>query len=114
VLETTLRSHRRDGALAFELTVENRGDDPVELGFSDAQRVRVSLYPADADDESAPVWRSDGDRMFAQVIGSETVAAGESVTFGAAWKDPESGEYRAAGEVTCREQELNAERTVLV
>ena len=114
MLETSLHSQQRDGALAFELTVENRGDDPVELSFADAQRVRVSVYPADADDESSPVWRSDGDRMFAQVMGSETVPAGESVTFGAAWKDPESGEYRVVGEVTCRDRELQAERTVLV
>jgi hypothetical protein len=114
VLETSLHSQQRDGALAFELTVENRGDEPVELAFPDAQRVRVSVYPADADDESSPVWRSDSDRMFAQVLGSETVPAGESVTFGAAWKDPESGEYRAIGEVTCRDREIRAERTVLV
>jgi len=112
VLETSLTSQPRGDVLAFELTVENQGDQPVDLGFSDAQRVRISVYPAD--DESSPVWRSDGDRMFAQVRGEETVPAGESVTFGAAWDDPPSGEYRAVGEVTCRERELRDETTVLV
>ncbi|GAB7012646.1 BsuPI-related putative proteinase inhibitor [Halolamina salina] len=113
MLESSLHSRRHDGGLAFELTVENPGDEPVELSFPDAQRVRVSVYPADADDDASPVWRSDADQMFAQVLGSETVPAGESVTFGAAWQDPEPGEYLAVGEVTCRDRELSAEETIL-
>ncbi|QKY19585.1 hypothetical protein B4589_004025 [Halolamina sp. CBA1230] len=114
MLETSLRSQRRDGALAFDLTVENRGDDPVELTFPDAQRLRVSLYPADADGEAAPIWRSDADRMFAQVLGSETIPAGESVTFSTAWKEPEPGEYHAVGEMTCQDRDVTAEETVLI
>jgi len=114
VLEPSLESRRRDGALAFELTVENTGDEPVELSFADAQRLRVSVYPAGADDETAPVWRSDADRMFAQVMGSETVPAGGSRTFDAAWSDPDPGEYFVVAELTCRERELRAEETVLV
>ena len=114
MLESSLHSRQRDDALAFELTVENHGDEPVELSFADGQRVRVAVYPADADDDASPIWRSDADQMFAQVLGSETVPAGESVTFDAAWQSPEPGEYLAVGEVTCQDRELDAEETVLV
>ncbi|MFW5911271.1 MAG: BsuPI-related putative proteinase inhibitor [Halolamina sp.] len=114
MLEPSLRSHLRDGALAFELTVENRGKEAVELSFPDAQRVRVSVYPADAGDDACPIWRSDAERMFAQVVGTETIPVGESETFRTAWKDPDSGEYRAVAEVTCQDRELAAEETVLV
>ncbi|NHX35833.1 MULTISPECIES: BsuPI-related putative proteinase inhibitor [Halolamina] len=114
MLETSLESRQRGDALAFELTVENTDDGPVELSFADAQRVRVSVYPAGADDEAAPVWQSDADRMFAQVTGSETVPAGGSRTFDAAWEDPDPGEYFVVAELTCRDRELSAEETVLV
>ena len=114
MLEPSLHSQRRDGALAFDLTVENAGEEPVELDFPDAQRVRVAVYPADAGEAASPVWRSDAGRMFAQVTGSETVPAGEDVTFSAAWKEPEAGEYLAVAELTCRDRELRAEETLLV
>jgi len=114
VLDTQLRSHLQDGALAFELHVENRGDEPVDLSFPTAQRSRVALYPADSDDDTDPVWRSDAEKMFAQVLGSETGEPGETVSFAAAWDDPEPGEYRAVGEVVCDDRELRAEDTVLV
>jgi len=114
VLEPSLESQRRGDALAFELTVENTGDDPVELSFTDAQRVRVSVYPAGADEDATPLWRSDADQMFAQVMGSETVSAGESRTFDAAWSDPDPGEYYVVAELCCRDRTLRAEETVLV
>ena len=113
MLEPSLESHPRGDALAFELTVENTGDEAVELSFADAQRVRVSVYPAGAD-EAAPIWRSDADQMFAQVMGSETVSAGESRTFDAAWSDPDPGEYYVVAELCCRDRTLRAEETVLV
>jgi len=114
VLDTQLRSHLQDGALAFDLRVENRGDEPVDLSFPTGQRVRVALSPADADDDADPIWRSDAEKMFAQVLGTETIEPGETLTFAAAWDDPEPGEYRAVGEVTCEDRELRAEETVLV
>ena len=111
MLEVTLSSQPRGDSLAFELRVENHGEEAVELSFPDAQRVRVSVFPANGDDD--PVWRSDVDQMFAQVVGTETVPAGASVTFETAWKEPEPGEYLAVGEVTCQDRELAAEETIL-
>lgn len=112
MLEATLTSHPRGDSLAFELRVENHGDEAVDLTFTDAQRLRVTVFPA-GDGDADPVWRSDADRMFAQVVGTETVPPGASVTFEAAWKDPEPGEYLAVGEVTCQDRELTAEETIL-
>jgi|AntRauTorcE11898_2_1112593.scaffolds.fasta_scaffold03729_2 hypothetical protein len=114
MLEATFTSQPRGDSLAFELRVENHTDEAVELSFSDAQRLRVSVFPATGEDGADPVWRSDADQMFAQVLGTETVPAGGSLTFQAAWKAPESGEYLAVGEVTCQNRELRGEETVLV
>ncbi len=126
MLETTLEAHPTDGAVTFDLRVENRGTEDVELSFSDSQRIRVSVVPADVDDAATPGnvddaaapgdaddvdtrWRSDEGEMFMQVLGSETVPAGGQLGFEASWEDPEPGEYRAVGEIVCRERELRDE-----
>ncbi|MBP1987459.1 BsuPI-related putative proteinase inhibitor [Halolamina salifodinae] len=113
MLEATLTSQPRGDSLAFELRVENHGDEAAELSFPDAQRLRVTVSLAAGGDDADPVWRSDADRMFAQVVGTETVPAGESVTFETAWKEPEPGEYLAVGEVTCQDREIRDEETLL-
>lgn len=114
MLETTLSTQPTGESLAFELTVKNHGEEAVELSFSDAQRVRVSVYSADAATDDAPRWRSDEGQLFAQISGTETVPAGSSNQFETAWKTPDSGEYRVVGEVTCQEHSLQDELTFLV
>jgi len=110
MLETTIDAEPREGAVEFTLRVANQGADDVELSFSDSQRVRVTVSPVGEDE---PCWRSDEGQMFAQMLSSETVPAGEEVDFEAVWDDPEPGEYRAVGEVVCRnEAELEGELQV--
>ena len=113
MLETSIDAHPGDDAVAFDLRVENRADEDAELAFSDSQRVRVSAVPADADD-AEPRWRSDDEQMFMQVLGSETVPGGGSIAYREEWENPESGTYRAVGEVVCRERDLQAETTFSV
>jgi hypothetical protein len=109
MLETTIEAAPRGGAVEFTIRVVNRGDEDVELSFSDSQRVRVTAY--DGDD---PHWRSDEGQLFAQMLGSETVPAGEECVFEAIWDAPEPGEYRVVGDVLCQEEALRAETTVSV
>jgi hypothetical protein len=111
MLETTIDAESRGGAVTFTVRVTNHGEDPVELQFSDSQRVRVTVYP---EDDEAPTWRSDEGRMFAQMLGSERVPAGEELVFEEVWEDPEVGEYRAVADVVSREADLRAETTFAV
>jgi hypothetical protein len=111
MLETDIEAEPRGGAVTFTLRVTNHGTDDVELAFSDSQRVRVTVSPVGEDE---PCWRSDEGQMFAQMLGSETVPADGAVAFEVVWKAPELGEYRAVGEVVCREEELQTETTFSV
>ncbi|MEF8800547.1 MAG: BsuPI-related putative proteinase inhibitor [Halolamina sp.] len=113
MLETTIDAEPGDDAVAFSLRVENRGDDDVALSFSDSQRVRISVFSAE-NDAAEPIWRSDEGQMFAQMLGSEPVPAGESVEFREEWVEPAPGTYRAVGDVVCRERELQDETTFSV
>jgi hypothetical protein len=113
MLETIIDAESGDGAVAFTLRVENRGDDDIELSFADSQRVRVSVFSAETD-AAEPIWRSDDGQMFAQMLGSETVPAGGRVEFREEWAEPAPGTYRAVGDVVCQERELEDETTFSV
>ena len=108
MLETSMDVEPRDGALEFQVRVTNRGDTDEELSFSDSQRVRVTVYGTENDNDE-PHWRSDEDQMFMQMLGSETVPAGEEILFQEEWNEADAGEYRAVGEVVCRDCDLRAE-----
>lgn len=105
MLTTSLSVRPQSDAVAFELTVSNDGDESATLSFRTGQRTRFTVTPADGGDA---VWRSDADRMFTQVLGEETVPAGDAVTFGEVWESPAPGEYRVEGEVTSDDEELTA------
>ena len=111
VLEATLNA--RDGADAegveLSLSVENAGDDPVTLSFSDARRTE---FVASQDGEE--VWRWSRGRMFAQAVGEVTLSPGEVRAFEATWPDPDPGAYRVAAELAATGVELSAETTVTV
>lgn len=111
MLDTTLDVAADSDHVAFGLTVTNDGEDEVTLSFSDGQRTRFTVTPASGGDA---VWRSDEGQMFMQMLGEETVPAGDSLVFGAEWESPEPGEYEVVGEVTCSDHELSAEETFSV
>lgn len=92
--------------VTFELVVENESDETDTLSFRTGQRTRFIVTPVGGGE---PVWISDADQMFMQMLGEETVPAHGSVSFGEVWKSPESGEYRVEGEVTCDDESLTAE-----
>jgi len=77
--------------VSFSFTVTNDDLDSVDLQFSNAQTHDV-LVVEDGDTE---IWSFAEGRMFAQMLQSTTLDAGESVTYDCAWDDPEPGSYTA-------------------
>jgi hypothetical protein len=75
----------------FTFTVENAGDDPIDLQFSDAQETDLAITDADGDE----VWRWSVGRMFAQMLQQKTMAPGETTTYDFEWEDPTTGKYEA-------------------
>lgn len=92
-----------DAAATFVLAVTNDGKEPVSLTFPDARRVEV-VVRADGEER----WRSGEGRMFAQVVGTETVAPGDSRSFEVAWEDPAPGAYEAVATLAARGIDLSA------
>jgi len=121
------------GGIDLALTVRNAGDAPDTLRFRTGQRADFAAYRIDDTDSGGgnggrenggsgndgggnagdggsadPVWRYGTGRLFTQVLGSETLEPGESVTYEATWGDPPPGRYRFVGEVTAEEHDLTA------
>ncbi len=87
----------------FALTVENTGDDPVELTFRSGLKVD---FVVEADGEE--VWRASDGRMFTQALQSETIDSGETVTYPGRWPDPDSGAYTAIAELNTTDDGVEA------
>ncbi len=91
--------------ITITLHVVNVGDAPVALEFQSAQRFDVSV----ADRAGSEIWRWSAGRGFAQMLGSEAVAAGETVAYSAAYRgDLAPGSYLAVGRLTARNHPLRA------
>lgn len=98
-----------DGDVRFRFTVENTGDDARTLSFSDGQRFDVTV--TDGDDEA---WRFSEGQMFMQMLGSETLEAGESAVYEATWEVPAAGEYEARAELVATDADCEATTAVSV
>ena len=104
MLEARLHTEGSNGEVAFELTVSNADDQPVDLRFRDACRADVAVV---ADGEE--VWRWSDGRMFAQAVETAQLNPGESAAFEFDWDDPEPGSYRAVGELRLLDGDCSAE-----
>ena len=116
MLETTLDARAEEVSVELVLSVENAGDDPVTLTFSDAQRAefvaRVDGDNGDGDGEE--VWRWSRGRMFAQSVSEVTFPPGEARAFEATWENPDPGAYRIEAELAAADAAPTAEATVTV
>lgn len=83
-----LAATRAAAGIAIRFTVTNDGDDPVELTFPSA--LQADIVVADGDHE---VWRWSDDRAFVQVVTTETLGPGESLTVEETCPAPGPGEY---------------------
>lgn len=85
------------GAVTFAFRVENTGSDPHELNFSSARTHEVTVL-----EDGTEVWRFSEGQMFAQMLQSEELPAGDSVTYDATWENPDPGDYEAVAELATR------------
>jgi hypothetical protein len=84
-------------SVGLELHVTNVSGGPLVLEFATAQRYDFEVLAL----SGAVVWRWSDDMMFAQVLGEETLAAGETRRYTAGWPAPGgAGEYVARGRLT--------------
>ena len=111
MIGTTLTADPTDGSVTLRLTVENTGDDPVQLSFPDAQRAE---FVAERADDHEEVWRWSADRTFAAALGREDLDPGATATYEAKWAAPEAGEYVIRAWPVARETDAEAEATVRV
>jgi hypothetical protein len=85
----------RDSVL-FVLHVTNPTAEAIQLDFSSAQRFDFEVRRADGTE----VWRWSADRTFAQVVGKERVAPGETLRYEAVWRPGAStGSFTVIGQV---------------
>ena len=92
-----------DDTVQFTFTVRNDGDEPVDLQFADALEADFAVR-----DGEREVWRFSEGRMFAQMIGSESIPPDGTATYEASWEDSESGEYAAVATLEARERDCKA------
>ncbi|MGZ0747120.1 BsuPI-related putative proteinase inhibitor [Haloparvum sp. AD34] len=109
MLEATLSVTPGEDALELTLTVENAGEEAVELNFSDAQRAEFVAAEVDSGNE---VWRWSEGRMFGQVLGAEVLDPGDQLEYEVEWPDPPSGAYRVRGELVDDGHRPSAEMVV--
>ncbi len=109
MLDAHLSVEQAGANVRFVLAVENEGDQSTELTFSDAQRAEF-VVRADGEER----WRSDADRLFAQVLGTETLGPGERREYDAEWTAPSPGRYTVEGFLTTPDADARAEATFSV
>ncbi|ESP88078.1 BsuPI-related putative proteinase inhibitor [Candidatus Halobonum tyrrellensis] len=110
MLDATLTVEPGEAGLALRLTVENTGDGPVSLSFSDGQRAEFVVERPDGGE----VWRWSEGRSFTMALGNEELRPGETREFEATWEGAESGEYVVRGWLVAREADAEAEMRVTV
>jgi hypothetical protein len=96
----------------MRLVATNTTGREVTLGFPTAQRFDFVVRLA-----GRVVWQWSADMMFAQILGSETLAAGDSLVFEAEWDqglgggtNPALGAYTVQGVVKARPELATQER----
>ncbi|WP_411963094.1 BsuPI-related putative proteinase inhibitor [Haloferax sp. YSMS24] len=109
-LDATLTVAPSADGVSLTLTVENAGGEPIDLSFADGQRAEFVAI----DETGAEVWRWSDGRAFSMALGSETLAPGGSVTYGAEWPSPPAGEYEVTGSLAATDADASATMTVVV
>jgi len=78
-------AYRQGQAIQMSLTVTNRGNQPLILSFSDSQRYDFTIICGPDARCAGPIWQWSRDKVFAQVLGQESLAPGQSVTYSETW-----------------------------
>lgn len=97
--------------MELTLTLRNSGPESVTLSFADAQRYDFRIL----DEEGEALWRWSDDYAFAQVLGEERLASGESRAWSERYEERlPPGEYTAEGIVPAMDRPLEAETSFRV
>ncbi|NHN42685.1 hypothetical protein G9C85_13745 [Halorubellus sp. JP-L1] len=102
-LSGSLSATVSDDAVEFEYAVANDGSEAVDLQFSDSQTHEVVVF-----EDGEEVWSFSDDRMFMQMLQSESIAPGDAVTYAATWEDAPAGEYEARAWLTANDVDCEA------
>ena len=90
--------------ITLTLTLRNTTSAPMTLEFSSAQR-----YDFTIEDARAPVWRWSAAQTFAQMVGEETLAPGDSVVYRERFRrELTAGPYRAVGTIVRMGEAISA------
>ena len=101
MLETALEVTVGDG-VAFELSVVNAGDTPIELTFRDPCRADFAVYR-----DGREVWRYSDGRVDDGSVAEADLRPGEAATFGETWPTPRPGDYTAEATLRIRERDVS-------
>ena len=98
-LVSSLQVEPSSDSVRFILQVTNTTTAPVALEFSSGQTFDFVVL-----DGEREIWRWSADRMFTQALRAETLAAGETRSYEAAWRPPAGvrGRLVARGHLTAR------------
>jgi hypothetical protein len=98
-LGSTLNVWVAADSVHFELHITNVTGEVVELEFATAQRYDFEVVDA----VGRPVWRWSDDLAFAQVLGTEGLAPGESRRYDASWRSGDRrGDHVAVGRLVAQ------------
>lgn len=96
-LSPTLALRVEGDTVRLVLQLTNAGTDPVRIDFTSAQRFDFVVFDA----VGAEVWRWGAGRGFAQMLGSEDVPAGATLSWEAAWLPGDrTGSHEAVARLT--------------
>ena len=83
-------------SVGFALHVTNSGTQPLVLEFNSMQRYDFQVQTPSGE----TVWTWSADKLFGQMMGSETIGAGESREYRASWEPGNrTGTFVAVGSV---------------
>lgn len=96
--------------VTFSFTVKNTRSTSTDVHFNDGQQFDIRVW----NDNNVLVWRWGAYKAFPQMVGTRTLAAGESVTWVEHWTLPARGSYRAAAYLTSSSHGAMASTTLTV
>ena len=102
-LSTSLAVDVGRDSVGFALHVTNSGTQPLVLEFSSTQRYDFQVQNA----SGQTVWTWSADKLFGQMMGSETIGAGESREYRGSWAaGSQTGTFVAVGRVVAMNQPI--------
>lgn len=102
-MAVTLEVTVTEGVVRLALHATNTTTEPIRLEFPSAQRYDFAIRTVAGEG----IWQWSADRMFAQVLGTETVPAGGTLSYREEWRPGgRKGEFEAVGWLTAEGQRL--------